>query len=207
MERERGRWMLRVTVVCLMLIVLSGCAGTPRTNLADAQAPGASEQRSVRFHRLPPAGQANERLSRFRVASSTLIRQALLDEHERWAGTPYALGGDSVRGIDCSALMQQVFSDAFAVELPRTTLDQVREGLPVTRAELKAGDLVFFRPPGLYRHVGVYVGDGHFLHASSSEGVILSRLDNVYWDRYYWQARRPLARTELARRVAHVREG
>ncbi|WP_338053822.1 C40 family peptidase [Salinicola halophilus] len=139
--------------------------------------------------------------------SPVVIREALLDEHERWIGTPYTLGGTSRHGVDCSSLMQHVFTEAFSLNLPRTTEEQVQEGDWVSRSDLKAGDLVFFQPPGPYRHVGVYVGDGYFLHASSSQGVKLSRLDNVYWGRYYWQARRPMERTQLAQRVTLAREG
>jgi cell wall-associated NlpC family hydrolase len=130
------------------------------------------------------------------------VRQALLAQHERWAGTPYRLGGTTRRGIDCSALVQNVFSDTFRLELPRSTGEQVRQGVAISRDELQVGDLVFFRPPGAYDHVGIYVGEGYFLHASTSRGVMLSRLDNRYWQRHYWQARRTLAPAMLAQRVA-----
>lgn len=199
--------MLRVSAVCLLLVgMLSGCAGAPQTSPADARMSEASGTYSENSHRLSPVNQLAEQLRDFRRVSPQLIRQALLAEHRRWVGTPYQLGGESQRGIDCSALVQQVFSEAFAVELPRTTGGQVLEGRRVARDELNPGDLVFFQPPGPYRHVGVYVGEGRFLHASSSQGVIISRLDNVYWNRYYWQARRPLARTELAQRAMQVNE-
>ncbi|WP_163558857.1 NlpC/P60 family protein [Halomonas sp. NO4] len=135
------------------------------------------------------------------------LRLALLDQHERWAGTPYRLGGSTQRGIDCSALVQRVFAEAFRLELPRTTGRQVQEGDPVARDALEVGDLVFFRPPGAYDHVGIYVGEGFFLHASTSQGVTLSRLDNAYWRRHYWQARRTLAPTLLAQRVPFSDEG
>ncbi|WP_240464676.1 NlpC/P60 family protein [Modicisalibacter sp. 'Wilcox'] len=182
--------------------LLAGCAATPSTQSAAPResAAGPSPRSDG------PADRLAEQVLRFRRASPGLVREALLDEHERWVGTPYVLGGDSRHGIDCSALMQRIFSEAFAVTLPRTTDDQVREGEQVTRDDLKAGDLVFFRPPGPYNHVGVYVGSGRFLHASTSRGVKLSRLDNVYWRRYYWQARRPLPRVELAQRWLLARE-
>ncbi|PMR75563.1 C40 family peptidase [Billgrantia endophytica] len=135
------------------------------------------------------------------------VRQALLAQHERWVGTPYRLGGTSDRGIDCSALVQNVFSDTFRLELPRSTSEQVRQGTPIARDELQVGDLVFFRPPGAYDHVGIYVGEGYFLHASTSRGVRLSKLNNAYWQRHYWQARRTLAPATLAQRVNSVGEG
>lgn len=142
-----------------------------------------------------------------RPPSREVIREVLLAEHERWLGTPYRLGGESRRGIDCSALIQTIFRERFDTPLPRTTSQQVHEGRRVERGNLKAGDLVFFRPPGTYRHAGIYVGDGFFLHASSSQGVALSRLDNSYWRRYYWQARRPLAPTQLAQRALLASNG
>ncbi|KXS38385.1 MAG: NLP/P60 [Halomonadaceae bacterium T82-2] len=195
--------MLRVCVSALAVAgLLAGCAATPSTEpTAPRETSKAPSPRSDL-----PADRLAEQILRFRQASPSLIREALLDEHERWVGTPYVLGGDSRRGIDCSALMQRIFSEAFAVSLPRTTDDQVREGEQVTRDELQAGDLIFFRPPGPYNHVGVYVGSGRFLHASTSRGVKISRLDNVYWRRYYWQARRPLPRVELAQRWLLARE-
>ncbi|WP_422666798.1 C40 family peptidase [Billgrantia gudaonensis] len=146
-------------------------------------------------------------LDDLRASPSEQLRLALLDQHQRWVGTPYRLGGESTRGIDCSALVQRVFAETFRLELPRTTGDQVREGEPVDRDALQVGDLVFFRPPGAYDHVGIYVGEGHFLHASTSQGVKLSRLDNVYWQRHFWQARRTLAPTLLAQRVSLHGEG
>ncbi|SEK93851.1 C40 family peptidase [Halomonas daqiaonensis] len=137
----------------------------------------------------------------------TLIRRALLAQHERWVGTPYRLGGSSFRGVDCSALVQNVFSDTFRFELPRTTEEQVHAGQEVDPDALRPGDLVFFRPPGVYRHVGIYVGEGRFLHASTSRGVMISKLDNRYWQRHFWQARRTLEPTQLAQRLGDSGEG
>ncbi|WP_416140098.1 C40 family peptidase [Halomonas sp. HK25] len=133
-----------------------------------------------------------------------LVQQALLAQHERWVGTPYRLGGTGFKGVDCSALVQNVFSETFRVSLPRSTGEQVHQGQPVARGELVPGDLVFFRPPGRYDHVGIYLGEGRFLHASTSRGVMISHLDNRYWQRHYWQARRTLEPTNLAQRVLAV---
>ncbi|XKE47520.1 NlpC/P60 family protein [Halomonas organivorans] len=130
-----------------------------------------------------------------------LVQRALLAQHERWLGTPYRLGGTSRRGIDCSALVQRVYAETFRVDLPRTTRQQVHEGEAISRDALRPGDLVFFRPPGFYHHVGIYVGEGRFLHASTSRGVKLSALDNPYWRRHYWQSRRPLEAVRLVQRL------
>ncbi|WP_110647428.1 NlpC/P60 family protein [Salinicola peritrichatus] len=203
--------MLKRTALGLALAwVITGCS-TPAQQQVNAQyALPLAQSRTVAAHGASSAPQtAFSTMHDFRPlrVSPMIIREALLDEHRRWVGTPYALGGTTHRGIDCSALMQHIFTEAFSLELPRTTGEQVLEGSRVARDQLKAGDLVFFRPPGIYNHVGVYVGDGYFLHASTSQGVKLSRLDNVYWKRYYWQARRPMERTQLAQRAALASEG
>lgn len=185
----------------LMLMLLSGCVASgggggavdayfardlPGLPAAPRMSPVENPILAVRgLHDSPPA----------------LVRQALLAQHEHWLGTPYRLGGTSRRGIDCSALVQRVFAESFRLTLPRTTRQQVRRGEPVDRDALRPGDLVFFRPPGPYHHVGIYVGEGRFLHASTSRGVKLSALDNAYWRRHYWQARRPLDAVRLVRRL------
>ena len=76
------------------------------------------------------------------------------------------------------------------MEVPRTTTELLQSGEKVKRDEIQVGDLVFFRTGPGNRHVGIYMGNGDFLHASSSQGVMTSSLSNPYWHRRYWQARR-----------------
>lgn len=111
---------------------------------------------------------------------------------DNWEGTPHDLGGTSHRGVDCSGLVQSVYTERFDISVPRTTDQQVTTGRSVQRSALQPGDLVFFRPGWKKRHVGIYLSDGDFLHASSSQGVALSSLDNSYWTDHWWQARRLL---------------
>ncbi len=118
------------------------------------------------------------------------VARALYRQHQRWQGTPYLLGGMSRSGIDCSGFVLRTFQSQFALSLPRTTADQHRIGRAVSRDQLEAGDLVFFRTGEKLRHVGIYVEQGLFLHASTSRGVMLSRLDNRYWSSSYWKAKR-----------------
>lgn len=154
----------------LAALLLQGCAGTPAAKInAVATQPSISSQ----------------------VPDAFNIISRLYAQHASWRGTPYRLGGESRKGIDCSALIQQTFRDQFALELPRTTEDLVKIGAPVDLEELSPGDLVFFRTGRRTRHAGIYIEDGRFLHASSRKGVVISRLDNPYWSRHYWTARRP----------------
>ena len=116
--------------------------------------------------------------------------QALRDEINRWLGTPHHLGGMSHRGIDCSGLVVVVYDEVFDLQLPRTTDGLIKTGKRVARKNLVSGDLVFFKPEYKSRHVGIYLGQGEFAHASSSMGVTISRLDNAFWQRCYVTGRR-----------------
>lgn len=193
--------MLRVVIISLSVSILVGCAGTPDGPSTSSPAMQYEHRHAASDDLFSTASDVVNRLGVSRQFSPTLIRDALMAEYDDWAGTPYRLGGESIRGVDCSALVQQVFNKAFALALPRTTKGQVLEGRRIEPDSLRAGDLVFFRPSGGYRHVGIYLGDDHFLHASTSRGVIISSMDNIFWKRHFWQARRPLERTELAQRA------
>lgn len=136
--------------------------------------------------------QSNYPSSDISVEGKTKISGALLKQHERWKGTPYQFGGDSPEGIDCSAFTQRTYQDLFRIRLPRTTEGQAFFGESIHVSSLRAGDLVLFRTGGVkQRHVGIYVEDGIFLHASTRQGVTLSRLNNPYWQSAYWKAIRP----------------
>jgi len=108
-------------------------------------------------------------------------------------GTPYRWGGtDPDKGFDCSGLVGYVFRNALGIELPRVSRDMAKNGELITdRAKLAAGDLVFFGRKGRVNHVGIYVGDGRFVHAPSrGKDVTVSSLDQGYWSGRFMQARR-----------------
>lgn len=107
---------------------------------------------------------------------SDVVRQA-----EQLLGTPYRYGGSSPRGFDCSGLVQYTHAQA-GVRVPRVARAQHRDARRVPMHSLKPGDLVFFRLAGKTDHVGIYVGNGAFIHApSSGKQVSRARLDSVYW--------------------------
>ena len=113
------------------------------------------------------------------------LQNALLKSFENWKGTRSAFGGDSSRGIDCSALTRRVYREVFSFELPRVTKDQIKVGRHVSRNNLKPGDILYFRPDGKYNHTAVYLGNSLFINASSSKGVILSSMEHSYWSKYF----------------------
>lgn len=113
--------------------------------------------------------------------------------YEQWRGSRHRLGGKGKGGIDCSAFVQAIYKDTFGLSLPRTTKAMVNVGKSIDRSELRAGDLVFFKPDSYPRHVGIYLSAGEFVHVSARKGVMISRTDSKYWSRHFWTARRILS--------------
>ena len=120
------------------------------------------------------------------------IQRQLEAEYQRWQGTRHRMGGSSPSGADCSGFVKAVYKNVFKMDLPRTTKAQATLGRPVQKTDLHAGDLVFFKPPSYPRHVGIYLSNSEFVHASKTKGVTISRMDPYYWDKYFWTARRLL---------------
>ncbi len=118
------------------------------------------------------------------------VEKMLLAHYGHWQGVRYLRGGLSKRGIDCSGFVQLTYKKRFGVDVPRTVNQQVKVGRKVSPRNLRAGDLIFFKTGFFNRHVGIYLGDRRFLHASVSRGVTISNLSDRYWSSNYWQARR-----------------
>ena len=118
--------------------------------------------------------------------------QSVLSRAFALLGTPYRWGGTSTDGFDCSGLVGYVFRNALGIELPRVSRDMANTGASVDRSQLTAGDLVFFSTHSKgVDHVGIYVGDGKFLHAPrTGRDVTVSNLDTGYWSGKFIQARR-----------------
>ena len=106
-------------------------------------------------------------------------------------GTPYVPGGRNPGGFDCSGFTSYIYKQ-FGVTLNRSSKDQVNNGVAVSKSNLQQGDLVFFSTNGVYpTHVGIYIGDGNIVHASTAkDGVKISSLNTSYYTTNYFAARR-----------------
>jgi len=108
----------------------------------------------------------------------------------KFLGKPYVYGANGPNAFDCSGLTQYVYNK-FGVDISRTTYTQVEEGTKVKKNDLRAGDLVFFNTEGSISHVGIYIGDGEFIHAPrTGKPVMVSSLLDGYYSTRYATARR-----------------
>ncbi|MBR4043799.1 MAG: C40 family peptidase [Bacteroidaceae bacterium] len=120
---------------------------------------------------------------------------ALYVESSQWIGVPYRGGGTTKRGVDCSGLTSAIYKKVYRKELERNSEDQRKKDCrKVKKGKLKEGDLVFFhngRKKKRATHVGIYLKDKKFIHASTSQGVIISTLDEEYWKKHWLSGGRP----------------
>lgn len=150
--------MLPAGLCLLVFLLLSGCSGTPTK---PTPATG-----NARYHEPPSSASDPRKLT---------IARAML-------GKPYRFGGASPRGFDCSGLVYYAFNRA-GIDVPRTTTEQYRQSVPITPGKARPGDLVFFKLTAQrVSHVGIYTGNGRFIHAPSrGKPVGYASLANAYW--------------------------
>lgn len=167
----------------LALALLAGC-GTVRRGAGPPDGSGSSAESGG-------SSGGGERARVMAAVSPVRTMQASLEQAYRdWRGTPYVLGGASEEGVDCSRFVSIVFDRYFGVDVPDYTRTQLNTGRGVNRRALRAGDLVFFRTGRKTLHVGIVVEGDEFLHASTSQGVMMSSLTETYWSSRYLTGRR-----------------
>lgn len=157
----------------ILLSLLAGCSIAPK--------------RSTEVVMLPPA--APEPALKMSAPPEQQLTRTLFEQFEEWRGTRYMPGGLSKNGVDCSGYVYLTFKERLGMDVPRSSVAMVQEGTPIDRTQLQTGDLVFFHT-GRTRHVGIYLNDNQFMHASSRKGVMISSLKDGYWANRWWTARR-----------------
>ncbi|MES2378529.1 MAG: NlpC/P60 family protein [Bacteroidota bacterium] len=127
------------------------------------------------------------------VAVSATSNMKLFNFVYDWIGTPYRFGGSSKKGVDCSAFTKQLYNQVFNLDIKRNSRDIFSMVSPVGKDDLKEGDLVFFKIHSRsISHIGIYLGNNRFAHASM-KGVAISSLDDAYYSRYFYKGGRVLA--------------
>lgn len=185
------RFAFQSSSLLLASILISGCAAGKITAKPQQQQPPQQQQ-------IPQSqSQSQSQIKPLSISTGDSLgdlfwRKALEDHLKRWEGTQHVWGGNSRKGIDCSAYTQRVYKEIFDRKLPRTTRQQVEIGQSISKSDLRVGDLVFFSQNRRIDHVGIYLGDNSFMHVGSKIGVSRSRLDQGYWKRYFTSARRIL---------------
>lgn len=121
------------------------------------------------------------------VESEFICNTSLYGSIEDWLGTPYRYSGTTRSGVDCSAFVRAVFSETFEHSFEGNSVAYYRASTPVKKEHLQEGDLVFFRinRNKTISHVGVFLGNDKFAHASRSQGVVISDLNSPYYKRYF----------------------
>lgn len=158
-----------IAVFSLALVILTSC-GTSRTVTASTS----KSNRSIEYVRIDKGTDPSS--------------NALLSEAKKWLGVPYKYGGTDHNGVDCSALVLNVYRDALNIKLPRSSRQQYDFSKGISKSELIPGDLLFFattKGRSDVSHVGMYIGDGKMVHSSASQGVMVSRISDEYFVRTF----------------------
>jgi cell wall-associated NlpC family hydrolase len=190
--------MARLQTVFIILLtgwMVSACGVVPRsvqppsqavsTVSSDSSSPSSSSDSSEK-------NEVSQPQPAMAVSSIAEAKASLMQAYRDWKGTPYELGGATQKGVDCSRFVNIVFDDYFGIDLPTHTKTQLNAGEGIRRAAVRTGDLVFFRTGRKTLHVGIAVNRGEFLHASTSNGVMISKLGKSYWRNRFLGARRVL---------------
>lgn len=165
-----------LTLFFLLLFLITGC----------------STKGNPAYTKRVPSTTSVKKTTITKSRSQNYITTSLYREYEKYKNTPYRLGGEDLNGIDCSSFIQTIYKNAFNINLPRTTREQVKKGYKVNRSNSKEGDLIFFKTGYNIRHTGIIIEEGKFIHASQKHGVTISDIYNPYWRNRYWQTRRVL---------------
>ena len=183
--------LLAICTACLMLATGVSSCGSSRQVASASTTTSHGKSKSTRKAPERHSKQPRAHISTDNPALNPVTLQ-LLKEADEWLGTPYAWGGNDRKGVDCSGFVTQVYLRSLEISLPRTSERQMQYCVPIEKKDLIPGDLVFFTVRGGDRvgHVGIYIGNGEMVHASSSKGVVVTPLSNPYFVANYYSSGR-----------------
>lgn len=174
MSFKKSFFITKYILLCLVVVSLSSCAGTSKRTSSSYY------ESDEYFNHL------------YTTLNYTPKQKRLISVGKESLGTPYVYGGTSpTRGFDCSGFTQYMYKKALDVNLPRTAREQNEIGQYVSRDYLLPGDLVFIDLIGDLSHVGVYIGEGRFFHASTSQNrMMVADMNNPYYSVRYDSSKR-----------------
>lgn len=185
------RYVLRLAPAVAAIVMLSGC-GTLSSS-AEASSSKYSETNAVKDRQGLSLQSSQDEFES--MVKNVDVKSKILNQYAGWKGVRYRMGGMTKKGVDCSGFVQMTFREQFGLVLPRDTSRQQSMGQQIKRDKLRPGDLVLFRAGSTGRHVGIYIGNDNFVHASTSNGVMISSMNEKYWNSRYHQARRVLTKS------------
>lgn len=166
-------WRATLTVGVAILL-LSSCSKSKRASSSKSNK--SKTERSV----------VTQYAAKMQVSPSELRNRQLYSFISNWEGTPYRFGGTTSSGVDCSGFVMRLYQDVYGRSLPRTTSDLSKSINKKSASKLREGDLVFFDINGKKSsHVGVFLHNNYFVHASTSKGVMISNLENPYYKKAF----------------------
>lgn len=177
---------IKYIVLILFLFAIASCSSSRRITYKS------SEYKKTEKRDRSRSSNKNKEV---KISGSKSVNSVLKEAH-KYAGTPYKYGGTTRSGLDCSGLVINAF-DAANFKMPRISRDQANVGKEIRLRDVKEGDLVFFTTSGSsINHVGivdkVIKGEVYFIHSSTSKGVIVSSLEETYWNKRFVKATRVL---------------
>lgn len=177
---------LLIAALVAIGIFASSCSSTVR--FAENASPKDYEPRSI--EKVSPK---KETTAKRDDLPKSEIQKKIVKNADTWLGTPYAWGGNTKSGVDCSGFVKQVYSTV-GYDLPRTAATQYEYSEKISTSELKCGDLVFFKKNDKISHVGIYIGGNEIIHSASGKGVVRQSFSDTYLQSIYYAAGRVLSK-------------
>lgn len=171
---------INIAVFFFTAMVLVGCGAHERSSKADGVSGNHQKKLQVKYAK------------KLGVSPDEVENIILYKFVDDWIGVKYRYGGSDQRGVDCSGFANALYSNVYKKQLERRSKDIYKSCRHFGKRKLKEGDLVFFNIEGKkYSHIGVYLQNDKFVHASTSKGVIISDLNNPYYKKYFFKGGRP----------------
>ena len=185
-----------LTLFVSMVLLMASCVPVNKALNGSSSRPNHSQPRTNNSSRTNSTARSNSNRSNTSSTASSTTANSVYDQSKQylrqqgstltdycvsWVGTPHVLGGKSRQGTDCSGFVYNVYKDVYDIELPRRSQDMEKEvDILSSKNKLREGDLVFFGKSNV-NHVGIFLNEDNFIHASTSKGVIVSSLEEKYW--------------------------